>query len=106
MTTITINYSLEGEYVEYKNFIEIQQLPNYDRIVYIDCSHNKLSSLPSNLPESLRGLYCYNNDLTSLPSNLPESLDELHCSYNKLTSLPQKLPESLRGLYCYNNKLT
>ena len=104
--TIVINYSLEGEYVEYKNFIEIQQLPNYDRIVYIDCSHNKLTSLPSKLPESLQELYCSSNKLTSLPSKLPESLQTLYFYHNNLTALPSNLPESLRVLYCSNNKIT
>jgi Leucine-rich repeat (LRR) protein len=56
--TITIKYSPEGNIAKYPNFIEIQQLSDYDNIVYIDCSNNKLTSLPSNLPESLRGLYC------------------------------------------------
>jgi len=106
MTTITIKYSLEGNIAEYKNFIEIQQLSDYDNIVYINCCNNKLTSLPSNLPESLRGLDCSGNDLTSLPSTLPESLQTLDCSYNDLTSLPSKLPESLQELYCSSNKLT
>jgi Leucine-rich repeat (LRR) protein len=125
--TIIIKYSLDIYIAEYKNFIEIQQLPDYDSIVYMNCSSNNLTSLPSKLPESLeelncsdnnltvlpsnlpgslQELWCYNNDLTSLPSNLPESLQILWCSYNKITSLPSNLPESLQLLNCYNNKLT
>ena len=103
--TITIKYSI-GDGVEYKNFNKIRQLPNYDRIVYIDCCNNDLTSLPSNLPESLQLLNCYNNDLTSLPSNLPESLQKLYCRNNNLTSLPPSLPESLQTLYCSDNILT
>jgi len=106
MTTITIKYSLEGNGVKYKNFIEIQQLPNYDSIVYINCSNNNLTSLPSNLPGSVRELECSYNNLTSLPSNLPESLQKLWCSGNNLTELPSNLPESLQELDCSNNKLT
>ena len=125
--TITIKYSLGDGGVEYKNFIEIQQLSDYDSIVYINCynndltslpsklpgsldelhcCYNNLTSLPSNLPESLKILYCYNNDLTSLPSKLPGSLDELHCYNNDLTSLPSNLPGSLIGLHCSDNKLS
>ena len=67
MTTITIKYSLEGNDVEYKNFIEIQQLPDYDDIVYMNCSSNNLTDLPSKLPESLEELNCSDNNLTVLP---------------------------------------
>jgi Leucine-rich repeat (LRR) protein len=104
--TITIKYSREGNGVEYKNFIEIQQLSDYDDIVYINCYNNNLTALPSKLPESLQTLDCNYNNLTSLPTNLPESLQTLDCSYNKITSLPSKLPESLQILHCFNNKLT
>ena len=103
--SITISYSIEENSVKYKNFIEIQQLPNYDSIVYINCSSNNLSSLPSTFPESLQRLDCSGNKLSSLPSTLPESLRGLYCSYNKLTSLPT-LPESLDELHCSNNNLT
>jgi len=106
MTTITIKYSLEGNDVECTNFIEIQQLSDYDNIVYINCSNNNLTELPSNLPESLDELHCSYNKLTELPSKLPESLQELDCSNNNLTSLPPNLPESLYKLYCRNNNLT
>jgi len=106
MTTITIKYSLEGNIAKYPNFIEIQQLSDYDSIVYINCSYNKITSLPLKLPGSLRVLGCYNNKLNELPSKLPESLQTLDCSNNDLTELPSRLPESLQKLYCSHNKLT
>ena len=127
MTTITIKYSLEGNIAKYPNFIEIQQLSDYDNIVYINCSYNKITSLPLKLPGSLRVLCCsnnkltelplklpgslrvlgcYNNKLNELPSKLPESLQTLDCSNNDLTELPSRLPESLQKLYCSHNKLT
>ena len=96
----------DGNDVEYTNFNEIRQLSDYDSIVYIDCCNNNLTSLPSNLPESLQKLYCYYNNLTSLPSNLPESLRGLYCRNNNLTELPSNLPGSLQNLDCYNNKIT
>ena len=106
MTTIVIKYSLEGDDVKYQDFIEIQQLPDYDTIVYINCSSNNLTSLPSKLPESLQELYCPHNNLTELPSKLPESLQELYCPHNNLTELPSNIPESLQKLYCSYNNLT
>ena len=63
MTTITIKYSLEGNIAKYPNLIEIQQLSDYDSIVYINCSYNQLTSLPSNLPESLEELHCFGNQI-------------------------------------------
>ena len=104
--TITIKYSLEGNIAKYQDFIEIQQLSDYDSIVYINCSSNNLTDLPSKLPGSLQELHCSDNNLTFLPSKLPESLRGLVCSNNNLTSLPSSLPESLRVLYCYQNNLT
>ena len=85
---------------EYNNFDEI---PNYDNIIYLDCSYNKLTELPE-LPKSLKKLRCKYNKLTSLPK-LPNSLKLLSCENNQLTSLPE-LPNSLIKLVCWNNQLT
>jgi len=106
--TITIKYSLEAEDTgkAYNTFEEIQQLKDYNDIVYIRCSHNKLTVLPPTLPDSLQKLYCSDNKLTELPPTLPDSLQELYCDYNKLTELPQTLPDSLQILDCDYNKLT
>jgi len=106
--TITIKYSLEAEATgkDYNTFEEIQQLKDYNDIVYIRCSHNKLTVLPPTLPDSLQKLYCSYNKLTELPPTLPSSLQRLYCDYNKLTELPQTLPDSLQRLYCSDNNLT
>jgi Leucine-rich repeat (LRR) protein len=44
-----------------------------------------LTTLPENLPVSLKYLYCDNNLLTTLPENLPASLKELLCNENPFT---------------------
>jgi Leucine-rich repeat (LRR) protein len=64
-----------------------------------------LTSLPDNLPATLKVLYCDNNNLTSLPDNLPATLERLYCSYNQITSLPDNLPATLKVLNCSNNPL-
>jgi len=69
----------------------------------LDCSYNRLTSLP-NLPNALKELHCYNNKLTTLP-NLPDTLEFLGCCDNKLISLPN-LPDTLKSLYCFDNRLT
>jgi hypothetical protein len=76
---------------------------NYDNIIYINCSSNKLTSLPE-LPNSLQELYCSHNKLSSLPK-LPNSLKTLCCQFNQLTELP-KLPNDLQNLWCDWSKLT
>ena len=125
--TIKIKYSLEDTEKSYNSFEEIQQLEDYNDIVYIYCrinnltkfpsnlpqsllelycDHNKLTTIESKLPDSLQILYCHNTKLTKLPQNLPQSLQKLYCTYNKLTKLPQNLPQSLQELYCTENNLT
>ncbi len=80
-------------------------LDNYDlsEIVFLDCSNNRLTSLPT-LPQGLLYLYCGDNMLTSLPT-LPIGLKVLECYHNQLVSLPM-LPTSLVELNCNDNKLT
>ena len=100
--TITIKFNDNITHI-YNSFDEITQLYNYDEIIYLNCKHNNLSSLPQ-LPNSLENLYCFNNNLSSLPK-LPNSLKELYCYNNNLSSLPQ-LPNSLEILHCFNNNLS
>jgi Leucine-rich repeat (LRR) protein len=83
------------------NFNSFKEIKNYDKVDYIYCGFNQLTSLPE-LPNSLQYLYCYNNQLIELPP-LPNSIQSLNCLNNQLTSLPE-LPDSLQTLSCYNNK--
>ena len=89
---------------EFNDFHELINFDQYDKITFIDCSHNEsfLTELPK-LPHELQRLLCYNNNITKLPK-LPNKLIELDCSSNKLTSLPE-LPDSLRELLCSDNEL-
>ena len=94
--------------IEYQNdnklyyFNSLNEINNYDKVVYIYCSGNDLTLLPE-LPNSLQELWCNNNQLTSLPE-LPNSLKYIYCMKNNLTELPE-LPNSLIQLDCWNNKL-
>ncbi len=75
---ITIKYQNDNNEYKFNSFEEIN---NYDKVVYIYCSYNQLTSLPK----------------------LPNSLKKLHCGYNQLKSLPE-LANSLQELKCCNNK--
>ncbi len=98
---IGIKYSYDSTcLIEFNLFNKIY---NYDNVVYLDCSCNGLTSLPT-LSKSLKILICDFNLLTSLPI-LPNSLVKLYCNHNDLTSLPE-LPNSLVQLCCNNNLLT
>lgn len=77
-------------------------LEGFPSLVYLYCSSNQLTSLPT-LPKNLTYLSCGLNQLTSLPT-LPKNLTYLSCDLNQLTSLPD-LPNSLVSMYCTNNKL-
>ncbi|WP_050421299.1 NEL-type E3 ubiquitin ligase domain-containing protein [Bradyrhizobium tropiciagri] len=97
-----------------------------DDIVVLDIPFNRLTSLPDNLPASLRrlnvsanqltslpalptelrGLNASSNRLTSLPEVLPAALEFFDLSHNQLLDLPEVLPASLRFLYASHNQLT
>nr|QBK89492.1 MAG: hypothetical protein LCPAC001_00020 [Pithovirus LCPAC001] len=80
-----------------------KQLVGKENLIKIlNCSYNKLTSLPNDLT-SPKELYCSHNQLTSLPNNLTK-LEKLLCSFNKLTSLPNSLTK-LEEIYCSGNKL-
>jgi hypothetical protein len=83
----------------------LSNLPNLSsNLVYLFCSNNQLTTLPSSLPNSLQYLNCRYNKLTLLPP-LPVNLTQLYCDNNRLTSIPE-LPNNLVSLDCANNELT
>jgi Leucine-rich repeat (LRR) protein len=111
---ITIKYDLDGEEIQKETFDEID---NYDDVISLNCSHNKLDKLPT-LPCKLQNLFCFDNELTNLPE-LPDTLQILACYDNQLIDLlPSKagsseskdscfkLPSTLKHLGCAGNKLT
>jgi Leucine-rich repeat (LRR) protein len=96
---ITIKYQNNNNKYKYNSFT---QIPNYDKVVYINCTFNKLTSLPE-LPKLLKTLECSQNQLTLLPE-VPKLLQQLGCEYNQLKSLPE-LPINLTELEYSNYKI-
>jgi len=86
-----------------KGITSLPDLTRFKNLKVLDCSCNKLTSLPT-LPENLTELYCSFNQLASLPE-LNENLEVLICYNNQLTSLPE-LNKNLEYLDCSCNKLT
>lgn len=92
-------------------------------------THNEITHLPEDLPDTITDLFLFRNDLRKLPAQLPknlrklniacnpnlvipatycfpDSLEELICHGCHLTNLPDQLPKSLRRLICDTNQLT
>lgn len=92
-------------------------------------THNEITHLPEDLPDTIIDLFLFNNDLQELPQHLPknlkklniacnpnlqipndyrfpDTLEELVCHSCDLTNLPTHLPKSLRRLGCDTNQLT
>jgi Leucine-rich repeat (LRR) protein len=99
-----VDYTVRELNLSFKYLTELPDLSLYTNLKKLDCSYNKLTSLPNNLPKSLQILYFYSNQITSL-DNLPPNLKELDCSGNQITSL-NNLPASIEGLDCSNNQIT
>ena len=94
----------KGKYIDVRG-LELTELPESDLwsvATIVNCSRNKLRSLPRNLT-SVIVLNCDDNELESLPDNLFK-IKYVFCSDNRLATLPS-MP-TLEWLYCGNNFLT
>lgn len=91
---------------ELTNDILIERLEDEDlsHLELLRVTANRLTRLPSNLPNTLVYLFCSENQITKLPASLPTSLKYLQCDHNQLTELPA-LP-NLILLGCNNNNIT
>jgi len=89
--------------LKYKELTYIPDLSKFINLKKLNCSFNKISSLPTSLPDTIEELILYQNELNAV-SKLPYSLKTLCCSHNKnLTSLPNDLPNNLEKMYLYYN---
>ena len=111
--------------VSMQNIDDLTGIAGFSMLNSLNCTNNRLRTLPNDLPPTLqllkveynqitylptlptglKELDCSNNFLSSLPV-LPVGLINLDCSHNLFTSLPNPLPIDLEGLFCYNNLLT
>ncbi|XP_042191184.1 podocan-like isoform X2 [Callorhinchus milii] len=102
------------------------------RLEHLDLGKNALTSIPKQLPHSLKTLLLQENNLTSIRKNVlwnMSKLEEIHLehnkisvvaagafrrlmglrhldiSYNQLTRVPRQLPLTLWYLYLHNNQI-
>ena len=76
-----------------------------ERLEYLDCSGNRLTSLNVTNNSNLLFLLCGNNQLTNLNVTNNVELRVLLCSNNKLESLNVEKNEKLVILTCHENQL-
>ena len=91
---------LKTLYCQHNELTSLNSLIHHE-LIELNCSYNKLTSLPD---LNVLTLDCRNNQLTSLPPFI--NLIELFCSNNQLTSLPTFGLNNIEILNISNNKLT
>lgn len=72
----------------------------------LDCSNNKLTTIPLRTLGQLEKLNCNNNQLTALDCSANTLLKELSCASNQLTALELSKLTELTKLACEGNQLT
>jgi Leucine-rich repeat (LRR) protein len=87
-----------------KNISSLEGIQGLTNLKHLTLNSNKITSLPTNLPNTLISLFCSDNQLTSL-STLPSALESFSCAQNPLTSLPT-LPNTLTYLRIDPTKIT
>ncbi len=106
-TTMTI-YGDLAKLRCYLNSYEISGLDasHNTALTYLDCSHNKLTSLNISGCTALTYLDCEDNQLTSLDISSCTNLTTFFCNDNKISNLNTSQNTALTNLACENNQLT
>ena len=84
--------------VSNKEISDLTGIEAFTALTYLDCNHNKLTSLDVSANTALTFLHCYSNQLTSLDVSANTALTNLHCGSNQLTSLDVSLNTALTYL--------
>jgi Leucine-rich repeat (LRR) protein len=66
--------------------VTLPPLDKLTKLIYLNCSYNRLTHFSSNFPENLYTLNCRSNSLTELPPL--KNIHDLDCVNNKLYYLP------------------
>ncbi len=77
----------------------------YDSLTSLNCSDNKIQTIPSTLYDTLEELNCSANRICSLSIPASNSIVSLICSGNNISSLSLTNPVALEYLDCGDNNL-
>jgi len=77
-----------------------------NKLKWLSCQDNHLTSLDINGATALETLWCYKNQLTELNVSNNHFLEMLICNNNQLTELDLSNNKLLSSLVCYDNQLT
>ena len=97
---------VSGTYENPGTLTSLQGIGYFESLTYLDCDHNKLTSLDMRANTALTELYCRENQLTSLDVRANTALTFLKCDSNQLTTLDVSANTALTDLYCSDNSLT
>jgi hypothetical protein len=102
--------TIEGERVEYLNcsgnMITSLDVKNNNALKDLDCSNNRLSILDISKNTALTSLNCSNNPFFNLDLSCNDKLTTLYCISNQLASLNLNNNVALKELNCSFNQLT
>lgn len=90
------------------NNLENLSLDGCRDLKFLDCSYNRLSSIPYYMSNAkdLTHLDCSHNDIGNMLNlNDFKSLVILHCENNKINDLRARAIPTLREVYCQNNQI-
>lgn len=95
-----------GDYYNPGTLTSLRGIEYFESLTYLDCDHNKLTSLDMRANTALTELYCRENQLTSLDVRANTALTYLYCHSNQLTTLDVSANTALTFLKCVSNQLT
>lgn len=101
-----LNYAKPVLALNYREIVGALDLSAYkNSLLYVDCSHNKITSLNLSGCNSLKNLYTQCNLIRNIELANCCSLEVINCLMNKLQSLNLTDCKSLLHLQCEQNRL-
>ncbi|HKM94404.1 MAG TPA: hypothetical protein VJY41_12185, partial [Prolixibacteraceae bacterium] len=92
--------------VSSKNISDLTGIEDFDALVSLNCSNNKLINFDISEKTALKELYCQNNQLSDIHLYNNTNLEVLNCSNNKLMGLNVFNNTALTFLHCNSNQFT
>lgn len=100
-----LNVNLQRLYAARNRLRSAPDFSQAKQLSYVGLDYNQLTTLPSNMPASIKWLNVSYNFLHSLPDDLPQGMEVLNVSSNLLKRFPSALPEKLDLLDAVDNPL-